>query len=194
MGAVTPHAIAVAAGVAALLFLLTLVLVSDVPDSPARHWILLFGIAVVPTLALGLGATTVMDDAKRPAFCGSCHVMHPFIEDLTDPASTTLAAVHYQNRYILENQCYTCHTDYGPFGPFQAKLDGARHLWKYETGTWRLPIRLVTPYRSANCLHCHGEAKVFREQHADMAAELESGSVGCLDCHGPAHPAPETRS
>ena len=40
---------------------------------------------------LGLGATTVMEDAKRPNFCGSCHVMHPFVNDLKDPASTTLA-------------------------------------------------------------------------------------------------------
>lgn len=187
------HAIAIAAGAIALASLAAMRVLRRMPDSPARHWLLLFAIAILPGLALALGASTAFEDAKRPEFCGSCHVMGPFIADLKNPASTTLAAVHYQNRFILENQCYTCHTDYGMFGTLEAKLAGARHLWKYESGTYELPIALPH-YRVANCLHCHGESAVFRTKHAELTSQIEAGDVGCLDCHGPAHPARETRS
>jgi len=190
----TPHVIAAATGLVALAFLLATLILLRVPDSPGRHWLLLFGIAVFPSLALLLGATTAIDDAKRPEFCGSCHVMQPFINDLKNDASTTLAAVHYQNRYILEHQCYTCHTDYGIFGPVRAKLTGVRHLWNYETGHYTLPIKIREPYRVKNCLHCHGDAKVFRIKHDHLREEIDAGVVSCLDCHGPAHPGAETRS
>jgi hypothetical protein len=41
-------------------------------------------------------------------------------------------------------------------------------MWKYATGHYELPIHIREPYQVANCLHCHGEAKAFRTQHADM--------------------------
>jgi nitrate/TMAO reductase-like tetraheme cytochrome c subunit len=143
---------------------------------------------VLPALALLLGASAAIDDTKRPEFCGSCHVMVPFFNDMKNPESKTLAAIHYQNRYILEDQCYTCHTDYGFFGPMKAKLTGVRHLWNYETGHYTLPIRIRGPYRVANCLHCHGESRVFRDKHVDLAADGDVAALACLDCHAPAHP------
>lgn len=186
-------AIPLVAGAVALLFLLVVARSADAADSPRRHWLLLFGVVIVPGLALALGLGTALEDMKHPEFCGSCHVMRPFMDDLQNADSATLAAVHYQNRYIREDQCYTCHTDYGIFGPVQAKLAGVRHLWNYETGNYTLPIEIRGPYRDANCLHCHGEAKVFREKHADTMEELVSGAMTCLDCHRPAHPARESR-
>lgn len=188
MTAMTPHSLAFVLGSVALIFLLAMMFFWQMPDSPGRHWLLLFGIVVLPGLALLLGASTTIEDAKRPEFCGSCHVMQPFIDDLKNPESTTLAAVHYQNRYILEHQCYTCHTDYGFFGPLQAKLAGMRHLWHYETGHYTLPIRIAAPYRVQNCLHCHGESKRFRDRHTDLLTQIDAGDVSCLDCHGPPHP------
>jgi nitrate/TMAO reductase-like tetraheme cytochrome c subunit len=188
MTGLAPNAIAFVAALLALAFLVGAVFVWDVPDSPRRHWTLLFAVTLVPALALALGVGAAVEDMKRPEFCGSCHVMHPFTRDLTDPESATLAAVHYQNRYILRDQCYTCHTDYGVFGPLRAKLAGVRHLINYETGNYTEPIAIREPYHNANCLHCHGEAKVFRTAHADMLAPLESGDMSCLDCHRPAHP------
>lgn len=189
-----PHLIAIVAGGVALVFLLATLLLWHIPESPGRHWLLLFGITVFPGFALLLGVSAAIDDAKRPEFCGSCHVMQPFSRDLKDPGSPTLAATHYQNRYILEHQCYTCHTDYEWFGPLKSKLTGMRHLWNYETGHYTLPIRIRSPYRVANCLACHGEAKVYRTKHEELREQLESGAMTCLDCHGPAHPPGETRS
>jgi cytochrome c nitrite reductase small subunit len=193
MAALAPNAIAFAAGLLALVFLVGAVFFWDAPDSPRRHWVLLFAVALVPGLALALGLGTSLENMKQPQFCGSCHVMHPFINDLTNPDSATLAAVHYQNRYIREHQCYTCHTDYGIFGPVRAKLAGVRHLVNYETGNYTEPIKIREPYQNANCLHCHAEAKVFRTAHADSLADLESGDVSCLDCHRPAHPEEASR-
>jgi nitrate/TMAO reductase-like tetraheme cytochrome c subunit len=188
MLSLAPNALAFAAGMVALVFLIGAVFLWDVPESPRRHWLLLFAVALVPGLALVLGLGATLEDMKQPAFCGSCHVMHPFIADLTNPDSSTLAAVHYQNRYIREHQCYTCHTDYGIFGPVRAKLAGVRHLVNYETGNYVEPITIREPYRDANCLHCHGESKVFRTAHADLLPALEAGDTSCLDCHRPAHP------
>jgi len=188
MPSFSPGAIAFAAGFIALVFLLGAVFSGDPADSPRRRWMLLFAVALVPGLALALGFGMSLEYMKRPQFCGSCHVMLPFANDLRDPESGTLAAVHYQNRYILEHQCYTCHTDYGLFGPMRAKLAGVRHLVNYTIGNYTEPIRIREPFRNANCLHCHGEAKVFRTAHTDNLAELQSGDMSCLDCHRPAHP------
>jgi nitrate/TMAO reductase-like tetraheme cytochrome c subunit len=188
MPSLAPRAIAFAAALLALVFLLGAVFLWDAPDSPRRHWVLLFAVALVPGLALVLGFGQTLDVMKQPVFCGSCHVMDPFIADLKDPASETLAAKHYKNRYIREDQCYTCHSDYGVFGPLRAKLAGVRHLVNYETGNYVEPIKIREPYRIANCLHCHGEAQNFQTAHADTLPLLESGDMSCLDCHRPAHP------
>ncbi len=184
----SPHALALVVGLVSLSFLFATARVWNAPDTPQRHWLLLVGIAILPSLALLLGTNATLEDAERPEFCGSCHVMTPWIHDLKDPASTTLAAAHYQNRWIPENQCYTCHTDYKIFKPFRGKLAGMRHVWRFETGRYTLPITLAEPYRIENCLHCHGEARNFRDKHADVLPTIESGDMSCLDCHRPIHP------
>lgn len=51
-----------------------------------------------------------------------------------------------------------------------------------------LPIRIREPYRTANCLHCHGESRVFRDKHVDFAVDGDVAALACLDCHAPAHP------
>src|SRR4030095_17091173 len=81
-----------------------------------------------------LGRGRAMTAAKRREFGGSCHVMQPWMHDLHDSDSTNLAAIHYQNRYILEDQCYTCHHEYTMFGPAKAKLAGGAPLWKKTNG------------------------------------------------------------
>ena len=52
---------------------------------------------------------------KRP-FCGSCHVMGPYIRDAEDAKSNSLAAIHSRNHRFGEESCYTCHAEKrGPF-------------------------------------------------------------------------------
>ena len=183
-------AVAVLIGLGALAFL-AYVAFARIPEVRDRHMFLLFGVAVFPGLALLLGTQRTIEASKQPAFCGSCHVMEPWVHDLHDPKSENLASIHFQNRYILDDHCYTCHTDYGLGGPMRAKLTGMVHLFKYETGTYTLPIKLYHPYNFGNCLHCHGESKRFRDAHSDSLEAFADGSMGCTDCHDKIHPKQE---
>ena len=181
--------VAFAVGLVALIVLVAIWLRRDTPDSAGKHWKLLLGLAVLPSVALALGTIGTIGDAERPEFCGSCHVMEPWMHDLRNPDSETLAAVHYKNRFILENQCYTCHTDYTMFGPVMAKVAGMGHLYRYTTGRYTLPIEIRGGhYRFANCLRCHGESKLFLDKHADLLTDTKAEDLACLDCHGPMHP------
>ncbi len=139
-------------------------------DAPSNMWgWLLVTLGLVPimvafmTFAHGLESTTTV------AACGSCHVMTPFVQDLRDVKSDTLAATHFKNRFIRESQCYTCHSDYGLGGTLKAKLAGLGHVWRYTTGLYDVPIKIAQPYPNFRCL-------------------VMSGQTPCLTCHGPAHP------
>ena len=96
--------------------------------SGREKWLLLFILALAP-MALGLSTFALsFQRAERVTFCASCHTMTPWIGDLKDPKSKSLAALHYHNRWILKDQCYTCHSDYDFMGPVKAKMDGVRHV------------------------------------------------------------------
>ena len=143
------------------------------------------GMAVV-FLATAHGMTESMSTDA----CGECHAMQGHIDDLRDKSSDSLAAVHYKNRYIQADHCYTCHSDYGLLGTFDAKMDGVRHVFHFLTGTYTLPLKIGHPYSNARCLECHGESQKFRRSSghaAEVRAQVLSGEVSCLTCHAPAH-------
>ena len=151
---------------------------------------LFFGLAVLPLVVVFFGYAQGMAGMETIRACGGCHVMAGHIADLRDPASESLAAVHFKNRYIRENQCYTCHSDYGLLGTFDAKMDGVRHVFHFLTGTYTLPLQIGHPYSNARCLECHGESQKFRGSSghaAEVRAQVLSGEVSCLTCHAPAH-------
>jgi nitrate/TMAO reductase-like tetraheme cytochrome c subunit len=152
--------------------------------------LLLVGLVVLPLMLTFLGYQHGFSSAETVASCGACHVMGPHVADLRDPSSRSLAALHYQNRFIQENQCYTCHRDYGLFGTFEAKVEGVRHVAHWVTGTYTLPLKIAHPYSNLRCLACHGESRRFltaAPHSTDLLRQLALGSVSCLDCHGPAH-------
>jgi len=155
------------------------------------HWTLLaLGVALLPAISIAFGTLLVFERAERVEFCGSCHLaMQPYVDDLRNPASESLAAIHYRNRYIPVNQCYACHTSFGLFGTFHAKIDGMLDVRKYYTGTFRMPIRMREPYRNTDCLKCHSGAVKWSGSHADCRREVLSGKTSCLECHGDTHPA-----
>jgi nitrate/TMAO reductase-like tetraheme cytochrome c subunit len=165
--------------------------------TPGSRQLLILGLGTLPLIVVFFGYAYGLEASKRVSACGSCHVMTPFVRDLRDPKSDTLAAVHFKNRYIQENHCYTCHTDYGMFGTIRGKWEGLGHVLRYSTGRYRLPIRIAHPYPNARCLACHGESQKFLRSSghsADVMPDITSGKSSCIDCHGPAHPAPETRA
>lgn len=155
------------------------------------RWLLLLGLLVVPAFAL-LGATgSMFEEMKTVAACNSCHVMNPFVDDMRDPASATLAARHFRTGAIPAKQCYSCHTGYGIFGTMEAKRDGFRHWLLYTTRTWKEPITFKGSYPNANCLSCHAGMPEFRAvaSHRALREPLEKDEMGCFTCHGLPHPA-----
>lgn len=159
--------------------------------TPVLKELLILPLVVLPVAIVFFGYSYGIENSKSVASCGSCHVMKPYLADLQNPGSDTLAATHFKNRYIQEHHCYTCHTDYGMFGTIQAKMAGLGHVRRNLTGTYTLPLKISKPYSNLRCLACHGSSQKFLKSEGhpqeDMA-KLVSGENSCLDCHGPAHP------
>jgi nitrate/TMAO reductase-like tetraheme cytochrome c subunit len=158
--------------------------------SAAAKWALLVGLLVLPGMTMLSGNVVGFHAVKNS--CTQCHTMDPWVHDMKDPKSTTLAAKHYQNRWIPDDQCYTCHTGYGLAGNIQAKIGGLGHVThEYVTGVPEL-IKIHRPFNVDTCLHCHGEsAKYLKiEQHVDaeMKPKILSGELSCFECHASPHP------
>jgi nitrate/TMAO reductase-like tetraheme cytochrome c subunit len=160
--------------------------------------VLFGGIAVLPLAVVFFAYSYGLEASKEVEACGSCHVMTPWVADLRNPKSETLAALHFKNRYIQENHCYTCHSDYGMFGSVRAKWEGLGHVYYNTTGSYEKPIHIARPYSNLRCLNCHGESLKFLDPEKHPKEDLPdmiSGKTSCLDCHGPAHaPQPEQKA
>ena len=151
---------------------------------------LFVGLAVLPIIVIFFGYTQGMSGMETVSACGGCHTMTSHVEDLQNPNGEGLAAVHFKNRYIRENQCYMCHSDYGMLGTISAKMAGLRHVMHYMAGTYPDPIKIRHPYSNVRCLTCHAESQKFTKSagHPDeIRPQLLSGEVSCLTCHSPAH-------
>ena len=148
-------------------------------------------VAVLPIALVFFSYSYSISASQKVEACAACHVMEPWIKDLQDPKSENLAAVHYKNRYIQENHCYTCHSDYGMAGSMKAKLEGFGHIVHNTTGVYERPIKIAKPYPNFRCLQCHATAQKFldpaKHPKEDMP-DLLSGKTSCIDCHGPVHP------
>ena len=156
-----------------------------------RGW-LFVSVGLLPLMLAFLAFAHGLEGSATVASCGSCHTMTPFVEDLRNAESDTLAATHFKNRYIQQNQCYACHSDYGLMGTMSAKLAGLGHVYRYTTGRYTVPIKIAHPYSNLRCLGCHGESQKFLTSDGHPKEEmstLTTDKVSCLDCHGPAHPA-----
>ena len=118
--------------------------------------------------------------------------MNAYVADLDNPDSEHLAAQHYQNRWIADHQCYTCHSDYGLFGDMQAKMAGLRHVWFYNVGGYEMPLKIRDRYNNQRCLFCHGPVKGFQEEsaHEKNMAAIASSEKSCISaaCHVSPHP------
>ncbi|UCF36737.1 MAG: NapC/NirT family cytochrome c [Acidobacteriota bacterium] len=160
------------------------------------RWMLFLGLCILPLPIMLMSTGVGLEQAKDVEFCNSCHVMGPFVEDMEDPQSNRLAAVHFKNRYIQEDHCYVCHTNYGLFGTVEAKVGGLSHIWQDTTGSYRLPVKVRDHYRFTICLNCHGQSQKFQSEasHHGSVEDVLSGQGGCTDCHELSHPPRENRS
>jgi cytochrome c nitrite reductase small subunit len=153
---------------------------------------LLVGVVLLPSFSIATGMLLVFTKAERVDFCSSCHhVMQAYADDMTDPDGDGLAAIHFANRYIPNNQCYECHTSYGLFGTVEAKMHGIGEVFRYYTGTYELPVEMWKPYPNGDCLKCHARSNKWLvvEAHTDGDNEVElfGDQVSCMTCHDSAH-------
>ena len=164
--------------------------IARVPALVLARLVALMALLVLPAVAVFLANYHVFEGVHEVRGCASCHVMLPMVNDMKDPASGTLAARHYKNRWIAENQCYHCHSDYGLGGNLEAKMTGFRHLARYTTRTYHEPIKSRVRFDNKNCLNCHEGTPRFEavQSHATAHEKLVANQMICLNCHGQPHP------
>ncbi len=182
--------LSVGAAAAAVLMVLFLIFFQRKLTEGLLKLLAFVGLLVLPMISLALGNLVGLEQAKKVEFCGSCHLtMAPYVSDLKAAESTSLAALHFRNRWIPDAQCYTCHASYGMFGDVQAKMAGLNDVYKYYTRTYKIPVRMHAPYPNAECLKCHENTPKFvdAEAHVELLPAIRAGEFSCIDCHGPAH-------
>ena len=157
----------------------------------AFSWsVLIAGVLIVPALATLFGTLLVFERAEQVEFCGSCHkAMQAYVDDMRNPESASLAAVHYKYSYIPRNQCYTCHTSFGMFGTVHAKIAGLVDVQRYYSNSFHRPLKMREAYRNDDCLKCHAGSVKWSSNHADFKNAILAGDSRCIDCHGLEHPA-----
>jgi cytochrome c-type protein NapC len=179
--------------------------------------LLLIGLGVLPGVVSLTGNIAGFEYTLSRPFCGSCHVMGPYLRDAESPDSKSLAAIHSRNHRFGENSCYNCHADYKMFGAVTTKLNGMRHLFKYVTdyantgpdGEGGPPIKLYkrhdleekrmteeafNTHMNGICMQCHStRSAIWVEKHGDFAEGLRSFQAVCIDCHSEIHPLALTR-
>ena len=170
--------------------------VTRVPALLFARLVAVLALIVLPAAAIFLANYHTFEGVHEVRGCASCHVMLPMVNDMRDPGSESLAALHYKNKYIPKDQCYQCHSDYGLGGGLEAKMTGFRHLARYTTRTYQEPIKARVKFDNNNCLTCHdGTPKWLAvEAHVESRKDFVANEVPCLDCHGQAHPTPEQRT
>jgi hypothetical protein len=196
----------VCASIAAALLVAYLVVRPPLVRS-TKIWLLL-ALGVFPIGAAMTGNVHGYETTKARTFCASCHVMLPHTSDSDDvsiaPSSVTigrsLSSRHARNKLFGEENCYTCHADYGLFGTITTKLGGMKHVWMYYTeyrttslAEAKKTIHLYKPYPNDNCMQCHstqGDIWLRVADHAASLDELRAGKISCASggCHGFAHP------
>jgi nitrate/TMAO reductase-like tetraheme cytochrome c subunit len=158
---------------------------------------LLLGLGVFPAIVSLTGNIAGFEYTLSRPFCGSCHVMGPYLRDAEDPNSNSLAAMHSRNHKFGEMSCYTCHADYQMFGAITTKQNGMKHLFKYLTeyastgpdGEGGPTIHLYKPFKAEACMQCHSTtAKKYLETHGDSVEAIRKGEMNCIDCHNDIHP------
>jgi nitrate/TMAO reductase-like tetraheme cytochrome c subunit len=158
----------------------------------------LIACVAAPALAAYGGMAEHRERTRSTSYCVSCHAMGEHGKGLYAAGSTSLPAVHVQNRLVPPGQaCYACHTDYGFSGSHRAKVRGMKHIVATYFGTVPDTIRMARRYRNRECFRCHLGARSFESAEAHQAgrftlADMKNGKASCSrsGCHDVVHRAP----
>ncbi len=176
--------------------------------------LLFLGLGVFPAGVALMGNIAGFEYTKTRQFCGSCHVMGPYVRDAADGKSSSLASAHSRNKWFGHDSCYTCHADYGMFGAVTTKMTGMSHLFHYVTdyantgpdGEGGKPLKLYkrqdmeakriteaqfTKHINGVCNQCHSMEDpiwVAAGGHEGVIADIRADKAACIDCHSDIHP------
>lgn len=183
-----------------VLWVLTLVLVvykitfmrRDQVIGVTTRWLFLIVFLILSPLTYFISFGIGIEKAKPVEFCNSCHIMNSHVDDMKDPDSESIASLHYKYRWISDDQCYTCHSDYGLYGAVGAKFAGVRHILNYYVVGYPNKLEIRGTYNNERCLFCHAPVESYQEieEHQEYAAEIKSSKQSCFgaDCHVSPHP------
>ena len=204
-------AVALVSAVAAAIIIIWY-LVRRPPLGRLTKSLLLVGLGVFPAVVSLTGNIAGFEYTLSRPFCGSCHVMDPYLRDAQDLNSKSLASIHSHNHRFGENSCYNCHADYKMFGAVTTKMNGMKHLLKYVTeyantgpdGEGGPPIKLYKRHdleekriteeqfntqMNGMCMQCHSSlAAIWVEKHEAFAEDVRAMKQLCIDCHSEIHP------
>lgn len=188
----TPLAILIVLLIVTILLIAVIVAMPGITQTRGGKVLAFLALFLMPTIGGWTGFDEHMERAKTTQFCLSCHIMEPWGRSLDVDDKNYVPAWHFQNNRVpRDHACFTCHTNYTMYGDYNAKIRGFHHVWaQYVTGP-KLPIHLYEPYNNRECLHCHGEARVFLENpiHSAQIDDLRSNTTSCLNsgCHDTIH-------
>lgn len=186
-----------ALGLSAISAIVIVVYLLRAPPLTSALKIILGGaLFLLPSGVALLGNVENLETTKKVAFCGSCHVMTSYVEDVRDPSSKSLASAHGRLEIFREEACYTCHADYGMYGGVTTKIGGMHHVVAFYSDDWsepgHRPPALYKPYDTRRCTTCHDPLRADAPlEHRVHGEKIKTEEVSCSakGCHGPPHPA-----
>lgn len=120
--------------------------VATLPRAGFLKLLAFVALVLMPAAVVAVANYHVFEGVEKVRGCASCHIMRPMVNDMRDAGSNTLAARHFRNRWIVDRQCYECHTDYGLSGALNAKMEGPapRPVCDAHVSRARAPPRAVS--------------------------------------------------
>ncbi len=167
----------------------------DITRQAGGRVLAFLAIFALPALGASMGFTTQLEHFKKREFCASCHTMDEYHRSLLVDDDEFIPALHFQNNWVPQDKaCYTCHTNYGPFGDAKSKFRGLRHVLVQYFGSIPDTLHLYAPYKNRECLHCHGGGRKFEAESAHHEGDttfvaLMEDRMSCTTsgCHDVAH-------
>ena len=150
------------------------------------------GLCVLPVLCIGTGWSVHQEHSEQTSSCITCHESHGKSLYIAD--TNYIPAQHFQNHLVPPDKaCYTCHTDYAPYGSLKDKLRGLKYIYMQYVSTPPKIIRVIGGYSNLQCLHCHAGAREFsaNSAHTAIMGSLTTNQTSCLTCHDMIHNASE---
>ncbi|MDH4207754.1 MAG: cytochrome c3 family protein [Anaerolineae bacterium] len=143
----------------------------------SKKWIILIAVLLAAVVVGGVGAVAFWEYHEQPQFCGTCHIMDPYVESWQSSALGANAHAEY------DITCLDCHVP-----TLEQQIS---ELAMYVTGDYQTPLNELK-YPKESCYECHEHGTY--EQIVEMTAELEEtvganphashyGELECRLCH-----------